>query len=148
MNKIRFRQALYDVDGKFVEWHYWGFWDQGLFLTFFAPARDPETAQENSYQFIDDLQDNDGNDIYENDIVELHNPNETHTSYKSPVFFGSLGATVLYHPAHVKAMGYKDRGRLLKDYIRSGGNFLCRVIGNIVENPELLNDNQDVKNEG
>jgi uncharacterized phage protein (TIGR01671 family) len=87
------------------------------------------------------LMDDTGREIYEGDIVRLHDSVETKTPYVSQVYLTYDGALVTAHPAHIK-MGAGPRLRELSWYCSYGiceeTTTSCRVIGNIYENPELL----------
>ena len=85
------------------------------------------------------LKDKKGKEIYKGDIVEIQITHETKTSYKSQVWFNYDGACVELHPAH-KSMGHEGYRRL-SEYLFDNNDFSqskCEVIGNIYENPELM----------
>jgi uncharacterized phage protein (TIGR01671 family) len=87
-----------------------------------------------------ELKDDSGKEIYQDDIVEIQNKNETKTSYISRVRFGYDGAMVSAHPAHIK-MGLGSNRRLSEfcDYGFGGKDDVsCKVIGNIYENSDLI----------
>lgn len=87
------------------------------------------------------LMDDDGREIYEGDIVRLHNTIETKSPYISRVYWTHDGALVDGHPAHLK-IGAGPRYRHLSEYCNYGiseeTTCRCQVIGNIYETPELL----------
>ena len=87
------------------------------------------------------LFDDNGDEIYQGDIVKVHHKGETYTPYVSEVYFEPhCGAMVKSHPSHIE-MGH-DQFRHLSGYCDYGvgGNpeVCCEIIGNIHDNPELL----------
>ena len=86
------------------------------------------------------LYDDKGIEIYIGDIVEVHHKSETTTPYLSEVIMSHDGALVHSHPAH-RVLGFGEWEQLSKysDY-GNGGKFdvRCKIVGNIYENPELL----------
>ncbi len=86
------------------------------------------------------LKDDSGKEIFQDDIVEIQNKNETKTSYISRVEFSYDGAIVRAHPGHIK-MGLGSNRRLSEfcDYgFGDKYDVSCKIIGNIHESPELL----------
>lgn len=85
------------------------------------------------------LWDDNGEPIYNEDIVEIQNLDETKTSYKSRVALTVNGFLVTGHPIHVK-MGINS-SRNLSEFCNYGDggkyNVRCKKVGNIYENPEL-----------
>ena len=90
------------------------------------------------------LYDDNGDEIYEGDIVEIRNANETKTSYKSIVKIAHSSVIVSAHPIHIKIDVGCDR--LLSEFCNYGDgdiyNVDCKIIGNIYENKELLEELQ------
>ncbi len=87
------------------------------------------------------LLDDRGKEIYEGDIVHLHNAGETKSPYISQVYWTYDGALVDGHPTHLK-MGAGPRYRNLSEYCSYGiceeTMCSCEVIGNIHENPDVI----------
>ncbi len=119
MRELKFRQAMFDKDGKFLKYHYWGLIGEA----FFSPSTGlspPKEAVENSYQYTG-LHDKNMKEIFEGDILtsaeQINSEDEIATSvvqwsntpYKAHFDFGVAPAC-----------------------------HLSVVIGNIHENPELL----------
>ena len=116
MRIIKFRQPMYR-DGKFDYWHYWGFLPD---LTFIGPdsSRDGIAhAHANSQQFTG-LFDKSGVEIYEGDKVRFDTGS------------GPKIATIEYHEYCYNAGFFPD--------ISTNGSCWWEVIGNIHQNPELL----------
>lgn len=125
MRAIKFRQPRFDDKGKFIDWFYWGFIDNG----FTAPLK----HDVDNYQFIG-LLDKHGKEIYEGDIVTCA-PNEGPGRTQ-------MGESTLEGPFVV---GFKN-GSFCIEWNES--KWCIRhfpkitLIGNIHESPELL-DGQD-----
>lgn len=88
------------------------------------------------------LYDDYGNEIYEGDIVEVYDPNETTTIHISEVWIDYDGIRINAHPVH-KQLGVRY-SRNLKDYCDYGfGEGLiatCKILGNKFENGEILSN--------
>lgn len=116
MREIKYRQALTDF-GKFCGWHHWGFID-GKFV---APATNAShsiaNAQKHSQEFTG-LHDKNGKEIYEGDIMAANSGN-------LPVCWGDIEAqwSVRINDGVAPLWWVANR----------------EVIGNIYENPELIN---------
>lgn len=67
---FKFRQAQYDRDGNFTEFHYWGLVD-GAFVQPQTGNVSITKALENSQRYLTSNTE-DGSDVYEGDIVDFH----------------------------------------------------------------------------
>lgn len=66
--QLKFRQPIYNADGTFKEWHYWGF-GVGIEDEFVTPHSGYRKAP--SQQFTG-MQDAKGEDIYRGDYVKMY----------------------------------------------------------------------------
>ena len=115
MRKIKFRQPLF-LKEKFLGFHYWGFIND----VFIGVIGELKEARETSQQFTG-LHDRSGKEIYEGDIG--------HYGSLTPLRIikfsnGSLGPN---------GMSFDENEGEHSNYIKD-----FEVIGNIYENPELL----------
>jgi hypothetical protein len=110
MREIKFRHPIF-VQGKFVEWHYWGFIDGG-FQTPAIPMKASNDGRFQSYQFTG-LKDKNGVEIYEGDILQLHE-------------YGDVYKEIIYRNGCFCVHGFNWNKQA------------CEVIGNCFENPDLL----------
>jgi len=132
MREIKFRQAIKahrayfnanvpNEELPFKEWHYWGYiLDTGHYDTFIGPIGKVEWDDRPSYQYTG-LKDENGKESYHKDIIkrlgklyimEWHN---------------NLGGWFL-NPLHGGWHGTT----------RTNMALMCEIIGNVSENPELL----------
>lgn len=102
-------------------------------VTIYTGYEDPSEWKKYFIMQYTGLKDDNGTEIYGGDIVEIQDDVETKTSYRSTVRITPYGVLVDGHPAH-KAIGLGE-DRLLADFCYYGK---CKVLGNIYENPELL----------
>lgn len=118
MREIKFRQFY---DGGV---HYWGYehLSESKNPVFTGPVLGQRGFIE-SQQFTG-LKDKSGTEIYESDIVEYSHSNKSKGRVRSVVIFDKCGFTVAVNDSILK-----DDSVLLA----------CTVIGNIYQNPELLN---------
>lgn len=80
-----------------------------------------------------EMDDDDKNEIYPADIVEIRLPWETKTSHKSYVYHTKEGFMVDSHPAH-KSLGLNGP-RHLVHYIVNGE---CKKLGDYITTPDIL----------
>lgn len=138
MKEIKFRQAIFDKDGKFLNWHYWGL----IGDTFVSPSTGlcpPKEAVENSYQYTG-FKDRKGKEIYDGAFIQFH------ISKGSPVVSDfedqdPLRKSVYWDPEEAdwtwKRMdGIPERSGFT--FCKNNADTIMEVIGSIYENPELL----------
>lgn len=70
----KFKMPIY-IDGKFSSWHYWGFCDEIEKGAFVSPHSDYRSCP--SFEYIG-IQDIEGVDIYEEDLVSVVFPDTPH----------------------------------------------------------------------
>lgn len=109
IRSIKFRQTIHK-NGEFSWWHYWGQIDKGHFVS-------PANPVDPSYQFTG-LLDKSKKEIYEGDIVKYTRIIRRTKKHKTFI------EEVRYSHASFYPIGI-DWNKL-------------KIIGNIVENPELL----------
>ena len=122
MREIKYRQPIW-ISDKFHEWHYWGFVDKGAFT---GPCYHAEKALKESLAFTG-AWDKAGNAVYHKDVCRGNWPYATiclvEWDDKRCGFY-------------LKPLDGLGRAAYDKGYKLNSGMF--RVIGNAVENSELL----------
>ena len=121
------------MDGKFLKWHYWSFIEEQVTrfgnLTFVAPETNfssIEEAHKNSYQCTG-LKDKEGVDVYQGDYIKWQIQRKTFLV--SEVIF-TRGGFCVHSGGLLWGCGNScSKGGQLGD---------VKIIGNIVENPELV----------
>ena len=114
MREIKFRQALF-MNGKFLHWHYWSLLCE-TFIGIDTGFCTPKEAIANSYQYTG-LKDKDGKEIWEGDILEWASQNLSHNWIVESTNGG-------WNP--------------FIDNMTTNKSYRYIVIGNIYENPELV----------
>lgn len=114
MREIKFRQALFDRNGEFTGWHYWGFICDGQFVGVELGTSNHKQALGHSYQYTG-LKDKNEVEIYEGDILRFEN------LPKLEIVEATDGG---WNP--------------FIDSMQTDSSWHYEVIGNIYENKELL----------
>ncbi len=123
MREIKFRQAITEPDGRF-RWHYWGFLhiDTAGLPVFISPLAPVEWDKRPSYQSTG-LKDKNGVEIYEGDIYKIFDKTKENKIYE-----------ILFKEGCFLAQAPDG----MKYHARTWTGDTCEVIGNIHENPKLL----------
>jgi uncharacterized phage protein (TIGR01671 family) len=133
MREVKFRRALF-LDGKFSHFKYWG--KNIGHATFVSPGSADAYDAKDDQQFIG-LPDKNGKEIYEGDIVRVpelyETPEMTATTYVNWEVVFLFGSWHLKKPDYTPELGSTT---LYDEYHSYDEDF--EVIGNIYENPELL----------
>lgn len=124
MKEIKFRQPCHITEGgkrRVWYWHKWGIFRDGLRGFESIPALFPAIPEMDIHQEYTGQKIN-GQEVWEGDILESKGTGDTYTvEYRDYGFFlVKIGARTLYHP-------------LRRLYLND-----LKIIGNIIENPELL----------
>lgn len=125
MNReIKFRQAIF-FSGKFHSFHYWGFLKNDN--NFVSPQCSNQDALANSQEFTG-LKDREGNEVWEGDIIQIDDVDQIYFVK----YFGDSD-----YPAFDLSPCWDSESNGLSDLC--GNEYHWKVIGNLFENPELLN---------
>ena len=128
MREIKYRQPLWDEHNKFKGWHYWGFIDGGFVEPAFSPESSLEEAREQSQQCAG-LKDK---NLCQGDICTAE--------YRCHVCFDNEPHLL------TGTIEQADNGLWMFDYghgaipLDSEDLEILEIIGDIHENPELLED--------
>ena len=117
MRALKFRQPLFYL-GKFIKWHYWGHIKGG----FQAPVAGD--LERKSQQYIG-RKDKTGKEICAGDICNYENLLGVHT--------GTIKYRTKYSAFRLMFEQYKELGEVWVDLTEN-----IEIIGNIIENPNLL----------
>lgn len=129
---MKFRMPLYDKDGKFKEWFYWGFLNEfdGEFKTPLSNYREVE-----QYQFTSKL-DKNNREIYEGDVLE-------YLESEAPDYREEWDYEKQGHVPQRAIMRFDETYFGYRLNVQSRFKItleMVKVIGNIFENPELVNN--------
>jgi hypothetical protein len=121
LRPIKFRQPMF-TNNKFSRFLYWGFID-GAFIGPETLVSTIEGAKKNSHQYTG-LKDKNNKEIYEGDIIQEDDPD------------GKINYLIEWKEkeANFSAIDGTKTLRLYGIYWKHN----CEVIGNIYENPELI----------
>jgi hypothetical protein len=123
--EFKFRQAGFNKDGSFREWHHWGFIRDGVFVGVELSSSTHQQAKEHTCQYTG-LTDKNGKEIYEGDIVSFQTKNGDRDFIGSVIWLAEVaGFVVSSENNYFGAMHYIHN---------------LKVIGNIYENPELIKE--------
>lgn len=133
MKEIKFRQAIY-LNGIFRSFHYWGFLESYGNIAFVGPitSASPKDALEHSRQFTGSL-DKQGKEIYEGDITKTlyWSDNREGAICKGKVQWNMDDACF-----EIEWLSGTPYGKT--DMLDISSNL--EIIGNIWENPEILEE--------
>lgn len=138
MNReIKFRQPIFDFNGTFREWFYWGIFHTddnrqvthplGLHYQGNTCITDPRLSQ----QFTG-LLDKNGKEIYKGDIIKAFTDDPTLVEWHS----GAFGYLVCKGKGYEYFVSFSQNLHFAFEKNKSEN---IEVIGNIYENPELIN---------
>lgn len=130
MAPLKYRQAIF-VNGEFLKWHYWGFIGEGKNVTFVAPETNLSSIEEayrNSYQCTE-RKDKDNNEIYKGDILQSYPTQDIRfvVGHGKNSDDDGIGFTLI-------------STRRNKIYAFDTSVIGMKLIGNIVEDPELMEE--------
>ncbi len=119
---LKFKQLLWNNDGTFKEWHYWGFIDKKQFSSIYVGhGVNPELASKQSFQYTG-YKDSDGIEIYKDDVITSYE----FVEQRGIVRQSNTGKWLI------------DYGFIVTELFNELIYYKCKVIGNINSNPELL----------
>ena len=112
---------------KFRAWNEWADRKEMIYFSIDEPKAIENTAWNAEIMQYTGLKDKNGKEIYEGDILLYDSGSKTSVFYKNGAFVRSYGNSNMY--------------LLYDSFIEDGCLYNYEVIGNIYENPELLEGN-------
>jgi len=137
MRTIKFRQPV-TKQGKFYDWHYWGYLEDGNLGFFTTPLSSNDGEIMESYQFTG-LKDKNGKEIYEGDLLVFAD-RDIKNFVVHEIFYHDNDSADNHIGFQMNRVHWQ--GNLCGGFV--GHRFLPKttklmaVIGNIYENPELI----------
>ena len=156
MREIKFRQPIYDKKGNFIRFHYWGWMSEGAFITPLSMGHN--VKKEKGLKFTG-LRDKNGKEIFEGDILSggvwYGWENETglgvvkFSSYKQDGSDGEYGSStccgwyIEILKTQFSNLSVNTQSLFNGEDLKKNKRKRIEVIGNIYENPELLEQSND-----
>ncbi|MFA6089936.1 MAG: YopX family protein [Candidatus Woesearchaeota archaeon] len=138
MKEIKYRQPIYH-SGKFGGWHYWGYIHGGLH-TFTTPLTSNDGEIRESHEYIGH-KDKNKQEIYAGDILKIKNERPDETKSGKFVYKYRYAKVIWYFDGYKAelANGNKwDNEYSYEDWSDEIDWKETKVVGNIIETPELL----------
>jgi uncharacterized phage protein (TIGR01671 family) len=142
MRQIKFRRYHFDFNGKLTDITQWGFLDNGFGFTSPAWISGEDKSKVKDCQFTG-LQDNNGKDIYEGDVVKSLWQHDGYTNYDYTVegvveWEGCRSRYCIHYYNKDNEGWYPLYGFEREEFFPEE----IEVIGNIYEHPHLLNTDE------
>jgi len=147
MNTIQYRQPIYR-DGQFVQWHYWGFINDNFVAPLWGTSDLNNVAQQSKIEnyLAYGQPDSKGKQIFEGDILELSNKDGKRVVVVC--VFGTAGRQLRnfvgeINECQITGFYFLINKRyptfpIVKNYAGKNDLEIMTIIGNIVENKELI----------